>query len=404
MLDKGGIYAAAVVGGGIVGLAVAVALAGAGHRVALIERRRPVRLRGRLGFDVRTVALTPASADFLQELGGIERGALAPIDAMRVWEHDGAGNLDFVPPAASPLAWVVENSLATTGLWRAAEARLACFAPATVTALELATDRAQLTFDVGDPPEARAVAARLIIAADGAASELRALAGVAVRRWRDPMQGTQHAIATVAYANQPHANTAWQRFGATGPVALLPLPEPKAVSVIWSSGEAVHRRLAALDDAAFLAALTAETEGATGGFSAVDRRFSFPVAQTMAADVNPAPRLLLTGDAARTLHPLAGQGVNIGLEDAAAIAAAAKRGGDLGVAGRWRAYASDRRARSKMMIVLLRSLLAAYCGRRASGPWMRVMRNAVVRGINASAAVKAQLVREAMGLGPLGAL
>ena len=145
-----------------------------------------------------------------------------------------------------------------------------------------------------------------------------------------------------------------------------------------------------------------EVEQVGGGIEAVAQRFTFPLRQSLARDFNPAPRVLLAGDAARTLHPLAGQGVNIGLEDARAIAAVA-RAGDLGEGTRWRRYASARRQRSKLMLALMRSLLNAYCGANASKPWRRLLRNTGVRFIDSSATIKAQLVREAMGLGPLAA-
>ena len=156
-------------------------------------------------------------------------------------------------------------------------------------------------------------------------------------------------------------------------------------------------------DAEFRAALEDETEAAAGAILAVDRRVAFAVQQGVAANLNPWPRVVLAGDAARTLHPLAGQGVNIGLEDARCIAAEAAADGDLGAAGRWRAYAARRRRRSKLMVALMRGLLEAYCGGRTNGPWLRWARNATIRGIDASAAVKGQLMREAMGLGALAA-
>ena len=210
----------------------------------------------------------------------------------------------------------------------------------------------------------------------------------------------QRALATIAKTRRPHGDTAWQRFGATGPVALLPLTDERHVAVIWSASESVSARLAALDDAAFVAALTDETEGIMDGFEAVDRRVSFPLRQTLATDLNPSPRTLIIGDAARTLHPLAGQGVNVGLEDVRALAAHAATGGDLGALGRWRDFARARRVRSKVMMAAMRALLAAYCGAHAANPWIRLARNATIRGIDASPKVKAHLIREAFGLGP----
>ena len=400
MADEDCIYDAAVCGGGIVGLAAALALTAAGRRVALIERRLPVRSRARLGFDARSVALTPASVDFLRGLGGIDEDELAAIETMHVWECDGAAALRFrAPGALGPLAWVVENSALAMRLWRCAAARLTLFAPADVKALHVQPRSVVLACQRDAASES--VEARLVVAADGANSRVRACFADAVRREPLPSAGAQFAIATVARLRKPHCNTAWQRFGATGPVAMLPFADAHTVAVIWSGAKALIEGLMAMDDDAFGCALEAEVERVGGGVVAVDRRFAFPLRQSLARDFNPAPRCVLVGDAARTLHPLAGQGVNIGLEDVRAIAAAAEGTGDLGQPGRWRRYARVRRQRSKLMLVLMRSLLAAYCGVNADQPWRRLARNTGVRLIDSSAAVKAQLVREAMGLGPL---
>ena len=399
--DKERIYDAAVVGAGIVGLATALALADSGRRTVLIERQTPRRLRGALGFDIRSVALTSASLRFLQGLGGLEGIAPAPIERMRVWERDGAARLRF--EAEETLAWVVENSAVVEGLWRTASGRLDTIAPATVAAMSgIGGDAESATLRVQDGDDVeRDISAWLVVAADGAESPVRALAGVATRHEPRSRQGEQRAIATVARTEKPHRGIAWQRFGKTGPVALLPLSDIHAVSVIWSGDAAQSEHLLALDDAAFRAALGAETEHVLGQVEAVDRRHAFSARQTLAASLNPSPRLLLAGDAVRTLHPLAGQGVNVGLEDVRAIAAVAAKesNDDLGRAGLWRDYARSRRRRSKMMIALMRGLLEAYCGTGAHGPWRRLARNEALRWIEASDAVKAQLVREAMGLG-----
>lgn len=395
------VYDVAVVGAGIVGLAAAVGLARAGHRVALVERTPPEQVRGTLGFDLRSVALTSVSVDFLRGLGGVEDADLAPIEAMHVWEYDGSGSLRFVCDGA--LAFVAENSRLTTRLWGIAGSCLHVFPQASVDGLTQTRDAVLLA-----GPD---VAARLVIGADGANSVVRRLAATTLRYEPSYRRGPQRAIATVAQATRSHANVAFQRFGRSGPVALLPLrngaarddPESTshdAVSVIWSTSESENRRLQFLDDDAFRTALGEEVEGVLGDFVAVDRRLSFPVRQALAADFNPAPRILIIGDAARTLHPLAGQGVNVGVEDVRALVAAATHS-DLGAPGRWRVFARERRTRSKLMMASMRALLAAYCGPGAGNPWMRLARNASVRFIDTSEGVKAQLVREAMGLGPL---
>lgn len=388
------VYDAAVVGAGIVGLAAAVALARAGHRIALVERTPPERLRGALGFDLRSVALTPASMDFLRALDGVEDADVTPIETMHVWEYDGSGSLRF--DSDDVLAFVAENSALATRLWGVAADCLDIVSPASVVGLTQGRDALVL--------EGPDVAARLVVGADGANSIVRKLANTSLRYEPPFREGSQHAIATVARATRGHGNIAFQRFGRSGPVALLPLGAAsemhRTVAVIWSTSETDSERLQSLDDEGFRRALGEETEGVVGDFVAVDRRLSFPVRQALVEDFNPKARILVIGDAARTLHPLAGQGVNVGLEDVRALVDSANDS-DLGAPGRWHGFSRQRRTRSKLMMASMRALLASYCGPHAGNPWMRLARNAGVRFIDATPEVKAQLIREAMGLGPM---
>lgn len=392
---QGDIYDVVVVGGGVVGLAVALALQSLGYSVAVVERQPPAPRRGALGFDARTLALSPVSLRLLREVGDLDDVPLNPIERMHVWEHDGAAALRF--SGASPLAWVLENSVLAARLWRHAAGRVDVVAPAEVAALD-ETEQAVVLHDAEREP----IAARLVVAADGANSRIRALTATPLRHERPSSSGGQVAIATTARLRRGHANTAWQRFNASAPVALLPLAEERTAAVIWSAAERCGKRLAELDDRAFAEALEQATEGVGGGIEGVGERLRFPVRQAMAAELNPVQRVVLAGDAARTLHPLAGQGVNIGLEDVRAIVEVARhRPRDLGAPGTWQEYARRRRLRSKWMLALMRGLLLAYCGERASKPWLRVARNAAIRRIDASPGAKAQLIREAMGHGPL---
>ena len=401
------IYDAAVVGSGVVGLATALAIAKTQRPVALLAPTPPQRRRGALGSDLRTVALNAASLRFLRGVGlswrgegarATERsGGLAAIESMRVWEHDGGAQLHFRQPHGGPLAWVAETSSLTTALWQAAADRLDVVTSAVT---RIAQDEDAATLRLADGACLRA---RLVVAADGAASPVRRHTSTDVRVEPPPAFGAQTAIATVARMADAHCRVASQRFNRSGPLALLPLADSHLVSVIWSAASAEQERRMALSDDEFRAALRAATEGEAGQPLAVDRRLAFPVRQAVAANANPWQRVVLAGDAARTLHPLAGQGVNIGLEDARWIGAEAAAAGDFGAPGRWRAYATSRRRRSKLMVAAMRGLLDAYCGAWANGPWLRWARNATIRRMDASTAVKSQLMREAMGFGALAA-
>lgn len=378
----------AVVGAGIVGLAAALALAQHGLRVTLLERAAPERVRSALGFDPRTVALAPPAVALLKRLGVWDAAGAAPIGRMEVWEEEGTAALHF--GAGETLAHVVENSALTERMWSAAEECIEVRCPFHVAGYSELEESASLSGDDADDPR---VMARLVLAADGASGGVGELAGARMRRSRP----VQHAIVSVVHCQREHEGVALQRFGAHGSVlALLPLADPCHRALIWSLPTLRQEAAMAWDDDAFCRALNDETEAVTQ-VCGVGPRFTFPLRQGLAADINPSQRLLMLGDAARTLHPMAGQGVNVGLEDVRALLARLPDG-DLAPPGAWRRFAADRRARSKLMLALHAALLAAY---GAKAPLMRAVRNMGVRFVDGNAPIKAQLVREAMGVGAL---
>ena len=382
-----GPYDAAVVGAGLVGASAALALGRNGFRVALIDRQRPRQAAGELGFDIRSVALSRSSLDLI----GIDVPT-NPICEMCVWEEHGGGRLTFSAREAGveALAWMVESSRVCVAIADECDGMANVdWIEDIVSSVECRNSGVTLAFPNGS------VAARLLVAADGVDSKVRELAGVDVA---DRSDGDA-AIATVARTEDPHRDIAYQRFSAEGPLAFLPLPDPTCSAVIWSTDRKTTDELAALDDAAFTAALDAASEHALGRTVMIDRRFTFPLPQRIVRDFNPIPRILFVGDAAHTLHPLAGQGLNLGLEDVASITEEAVRDpADLGRAGRWRGFALRRRARAEMMIALMRALRDVYA---YGGPVGRWIRNSGVRMVDAAPAIKRQLVREAMGIGVL---
>lgn len=376
-----------MVGAGIVGLAAALGLAQRGLRVVLLERAAPERVRSALGFDPRTVALAPPAVALLKHLGVWDDAGAAAIDRMKVWEEEGTATLHF--GTGETLAHVVENSALTERMWSAAQECVDVRCPFHVAGYNELEASAALSGD----DDAPGVEARLVLAADGASGGVGELAGARMRRSRP----VQHAIVSVVHCQREHEGVALQRFGAHGSVlALLPLADPCHRALIWSLPTLRQKAAMAWDDDAFCRALNDETE-ATAEVGGVGPRFTFPLRQGLAADVNPSQRLLMLGDAARTLHPMAGQGVNVGLEDVRALLARLPDG-DLAPPGAWRRFAADRRARSKLMLGLHAALLAAY---GAKAPLVRALRNMGVRFLDGNAPIKAQIVREAMGIGAL---
>lgn len=315
----------AVVGGGVVGAACALALAKQGLQVTLIEQAEPPAWSAAEP-DLRVYAFAPDNAALLASLGvwdAVTAARAQPYRRMRVWDAAGGDELRFDADAfAVPqLGWIVEHALLQDRLWaalRTSNVTVRC--PASVTALEQGDDGATLELDDG-----LRVDARIAIAADGGRSTLRDLAGIATRTEDYVQRGVVAYIAT----ERPHEDTAWQRFLPTGPLAFLPCgawPDAPHVSsrvssIVWTLPDAEAARVLALDDAAFGETLGRAFAGRLGACRPLTRRVGFPLRRQL-ADAYLAGRVLAMGDAAHVVHPLAGQGVNLGLRDVSALVAA----------------------------------------------------------------------------------
>ncbi len=337
----------AVVGGGMVGAAAALALARDGLRCALIEAREPVHWQMEDEVDLRVVALAPSSARLLRELGLWDRVLEAraqAYDAMHVWDAESGAQLDFdaAGEGREALGWIVENRLLQSMLWDALEqigVRRVC--PAQVQMYAVHDDHARLQLEDG-----ATLSARLLVAADGAHSALREQAGIDVRE-RDY---AQRAVVAHVRTEGTHGHAAWQRFTADGPVAFLPLADGRS-SVVWTLPQARAGEVLELSDADFCDALGLALDFRLGRVIETSRRAAFPLRLQLARSYQ-AERLVLLGDAAHVVHPLAGQGVNLGLRDVIelreTLQRAQQRGADLGAAHVLRRYARRRRSANAM--------------------------------------------------------
>ena len=308
----------AIVGAGVVGGAAALALARDGWNVALVEAREPPRWRAEQP-DLRVYAFAPDNAALLDDLGvwaSIRSARVQPYRGMRVWDAAGGDELRFDADAFGrrELGWIVENGLLVDRLWSALPAagvRMVC--PGQLAALE--QDEGHATLELDDGTRLRA---RLVIAADGGDSRLRTLAGIETYTH----DYGQNAVVAFVDHERPHEATCWQRFLPTGPIAFLPFAgeDGHRSSIVWTLPETDATRLLQVDDTAFLRELDHAFAGTLGALTAVSKRVAFPLRRQL-AQASVAGRVAVIGDAAHVVHPLAGQGVNLGLRDVAQLRA-----------------------------------------------------------------------------------
>ncbi len=303
-----------VVGGGVAGAACAALLASQNRSVALVDARRPALKTPDGDFDPRVVAISPGSKRVLQGAGGwarIDAERLAPYRHMEV--HSASLKVAFAAAdhGLDALGWIAEIPALQAGLWEELERseRVQLFAPGLWERLELSRSLARL--QLVDGPLLRA---GLIVAADGARSRLRHLAGIEVDEWHY----NQKALIGPVTTEQSNTGLAWQRFTEHGPLALLPLPDGRS-SIVWSQPAARSDRLKALDADEFIAEINQHQDAPLGPVTAAGTLHTLPLVRRRARQLV-RDRLVLLGDAARSVHPLAGQGLNLGLMDAAALA------------------------------------------------------------------------------------
>ncbi|THD09370.1 UbiH/UbiF/VisC/COQ6 family ubiquinone biosynthesis hydroxylase [Rhodanobacter lindaniclasticus] len=384
----------AVVGGGMVGAAAALALARAGFSVALLEARAPTPWRADAEVDLRVVGLAPSSIALLDEMGvwtSIREARASAYRHMHVWDAASGAAIDFDAAAEGRdmLGCIVENSLVQWTLWQALEtAGVRRLCPAEVTAFESRDDRIQLQLTDG-----ATLSAAVLVAADGAASPLRQLAGIGTRG-RDY---AQRAVVAHVNTERAHEETAWQRFLPGGPLALLPLADGRS-SIVWSLPEAEAQRVLALDDRRFCDELGAASDFRLGRITGTTPRAAFPLKLQLAQGYQ-AERLVLLGDAAHAVHPLAGQGVNLGLRDVAelrdTLVEARAAGRDIGAEHVLRRYARRRRSADTLDALGFDALARVYAWQ---SPPLVAARAIGVRLLDRLAPLKRRLSDHAAGL------
>lgn len=389
----------AIVGGGMVGLALACGLQGSGLRIAVLEQQVAQKLAHDAPPALRVSAINGASEKLLTRLGvwsAIEAQRVSRYHGMEVWDRDSFGRISFDDKSFgfSHLGHIVENAVIHQALWeRAQNAQdITVLAPVEMQQIAWGENEAFLTLKDGTM-----LTARLVVGADGARSWLRQQADIPLASW----DYRHHALVATIRTAEPHDAVARQVFHGDGVLAFLPLSDPYLCSIVWSLSPQEAERLREADEEIFNQALTVAFDNRLGLCQVQSERQVFPLTGRYARQFA-AHRLALVGDAAHTIHPLAGQGVNLGFMDAAELIAEVRRlhdqGKDIGQYLYLRRYERSRKHSAALMLAGMQGFRELFAG---SNPAKKLLRDIGLKLADTLPGVKPQLIRQAMGLNDL---
>ena len=395
-MAEGDHYDLVIVGGGMVGASLAIALGGGSLRVAVLEAV-PFRADHQPSYDDRAIALAYGTHRIFAGMGLWEslRGETTPIHSIHISDrgHFGFTRLDCRDEGVEALGYVAVSramgAVLAERLRQLPNVEVLC--PATVTNVVIGSDHAEVVINGDEAP--RRLTAKLVVAADGATSQVREWLGIDSLRW----DYGQTAVITNITPERAHHNRAFERFTDSGPLALLPMGNNRC-SVVWTVRGDRAEEVMRLEDAPFLNALQERFGTRLGSFLRVGARRAYPL-MLVRAEEHVRPRLALIGNAAHTLHPVAGQGFNLGLRDVAVLAEvlndAALSGGDIGAHHVLQTYARWRRRDHFKMIAFTDGLARVFANPLAP---LRALRNAGLLTVDVIPPLKHALTRHTMGL------
>ena len=383
-----------IAGGGLVGLSLAAVLGKADFQVAVLEARQADFDWPEGSVDLRVYAITRASQELFIDAGvwPAVQAKAAPFREMRVWDAGGSGDIHFDSAELGEpcLGHILESRVIEKALLDVVAdlPGVNLFCPARMKAFEDQGDRQQVELQDG-----RLLGAKLLVGADGKDSLVRGYAGIHAMASDYCQQGLVAVVST----RFPHAETAWQRFLPSGPLAFLPLTDGRC-SIVWSADSDEARRLMELDDAGFCAALGEAFDYRLGEVLDCGERLLFPLRRQY-AERYVVPRLALVGDASHVVHPLAGQGVNLGLKDVRELAdtllRARERERDIGSLPVLRRYERARKGDNMTTMLVMDGFKHLFGSRIAPLRWAR---NLGLNLVDAAPPLKNQIMRAAMGL------
>lgn len=385
----------AIVGGGMVGLTFAASLKESSLRIAIIEGQEPDDKLHEI-HDVRVSALNRASQNILQSVGawsGIQNRRCSTYTQMQVWEKDSFARIDFDSHQFVPnnLGHIVENRVVQLSLLEQVKKQdnVTFYMPNRCQSLAVGESEVWLTLDDG-----QALTAKLLVGADGANSWVRQQFDIPLTQW----DYGHTAIVANIHNELAHDKVARQIFTPSGPLAFLPLEEQHHCSIVWSTESKRAERLMSLSDEAFSREITAEFDVTLGLSKLVGERQSFPLKMRYARDFV-LDRCVLIGDAAHTIHPLAGQGVNLGLLDAASLAEHIEvlwgSRQDIGIKQNLREYERWRKAEASKMIAAMQGFKTMFSG---DNPAKKLIRGVGMSLMNVAPFAKNEMMQRALGL------
>jgi 2-octaprenyl-6-methoxyphenol hydroxylase len=387
-----------IAGGGLNGPALALALAQGGLRVTVIDSR-PAQARSALGFDGRAYALAIASKRLLSVIGIWPQVADHSQPILKVVTTDGAAEpghpfflaFDSAEIEEGPMGFMLEDRFLYAAFLAAMEAepRITLIAGDSVVAQDPGPQGISVTLASG-----RALTGRLLVGCDGRGSGVASRAGIRRQGWGYG----QTALVTALRHEKDHEGTARQVFLPSGPLAMLPLPGGHHTSIVWSERDAMATAIQALDDDGYLAVLRPRVAEALGEVTLAGARFTYPLTLSL-AERFVAPRVALVGDAAHGVHPIAGQGLNLGLRDVGALAQvvieAARRGEDIGNAVALQEYQRWRRFDSTALALGMDTVNRLFSN---DNPLLRMGRDLGMGLVNRIAPLRRNFIRQAAGL------
>ena len=390
-------YEAIIVGGGVTGASLALLLGQAGMRICLLDKGSPSRVHQTDLFKGKTASLNLASIELFKKMGIWERvdQYSKEFTNIEVWDAEGSSAITFNAQdiSESKLGKVAHNNNILSSIFDLFHklSNIDILENESVLSINNGTESIEIKTDSGLD-----LTANLVVGSDGSMSSIRSLSSIPIRTW----SYEQTAIVSLLESEIPINKTAYQIFTSTGPIALLPVTVggEDLASLIWSADKVYAEKLLTLEDSEFLEELKLKTEGKLGHFKIREAISSFPLHQLHAKEYF-SERTVLVGDSAHTIHPLAGQGLNLGLSDvidlSERILSLRREGRDIADEQMLKAYSDSREKINLRMAALMEAFKRGF---GSKNPWVKLGRNFAFSVANESKFLKKKFIKEAAGI------